>query len=1322
MPKPYFNGHSHTHYSNIRVLDATIKEDQLIDYSLKLNLAGIAITDHEALSSHLKAKKHLAKLRKNAKEEEKEKLNNFKLVLGNEIYLVRNGLNKSNYQKGIDRYWHFILLAKDAIGHEQIRKISSSAWKRSFRQYIERVPTYYSDIEEAIGDDKGHLIASTACLGSLFANLVVSAQQSIEKQIELDNFVQWCQKMFGEDFYIELQPSTQFDQIKYNKLAIKYAKKNNIKITVTTDSHYLSAEDRNIHKAFLNANDGEREVDAFYSSTYIMSWDEILKFMDYIPSETMEEIRLNTLEIMGKCEEYDLTYKQVVPRIPTPENYSCNKLDVSQYPIITKFLESEFSDDKYFMHTVLCKLSEIYQTAGHSKDWLKSRLSRIEIECEEIWLVSERLGERLSAYFTTMAKIIDIAWNTTETVVGPGRGSAYVMMVSYLLGITQADPLDSPVELPHWRFLHREKIELPDIDTDFQATKKDRLINDITKFFEEIGGNVVRIATFGTETSKAAIQTATRGLGYEPELGTYLSSLVPVDRGQVRDLHSCYYGNAEKEQEAVSTFKTEMKNYPDIWEVAQSIEGMISRRGIHAAGILITNDDFTKHNAFMKAPNGALTSQWELHDSEEMGGLKYDLLVTDALDRISVALNLLRLYGYIEWQGSLKETYDYYLSPSKLDYESSEMWQMSAEGKILNLFQFDTAVGGSAIRSIKPTSLLELGQANSLMRLMPEGRDETPIQEFINFKNDIELFYDEINSLSGPQSQKDALLKHLAPLKGVADSQESLMMLVMDPALTNFTVSEANFLRKTIAKKLTRDVDKLKDFLYTKGKDNGVSQEILNYIWNTQAARQMGYSFSLPHVMAYSTIAIQQMNLAYKYPIIFWNTACLIVDSAGIDENESFNDEEEEEDTVQDDEEPDMEDLLDGILEKPKKKIKNANYGRISSAIGKMIGAGISVSLPDINKSDFTFTPDVEQNTIIFGLKGISKINSDLAKEIVRHRPYSSFEDFMTKVKVNKLPAVNLIKAGAFDNLEKKPREQIMKDYIVSVSGPKKKLTMANVPMLEKYGLIPKEFDYERRVFNFNKYLKKNKFKDYYKLDEVALNFYEPNFSIDLLVSQDGVNLIPQKTWDKLYASKITKLKNTLKSDESILNSLNKQLFNEVWEKYASGSISKWEMDSVNFYYHTHEMADVNFKKYDIRNFAEESDNPIIERIITFKNGTKVPIYELWRVAGTVIDKNKLKNTVTLSTPFGVVDVKIYKAQFAKYDKQVFEKQPDGTKKIVEKSWFSRGNKIMFTGIKRDQVFVPKVYKSSSYEYPIQLVDEVLQNGDLKFKRMRGDD
>lgn len=476
--------------------------------------------------------------------------------------------------------------------------------------------------------------------------------------------------------------------------------------------------------------------------------------------------------------------------------------------------------------------------------------------------------------------------------------------------------------------------------------------------------------------------------------------------------------------------------------------------------------------------------------------------------------------------------------------------------------------------------------------------------------------------------------------------------------------------------------------------------------------------------MAYSTIAVQQMNIAFHYPIIFWNTACLIVDSAGIDEDEMFSDEEYEEEVAEEKDKDDheMEDLLEGVLEKPKKKVRNANYGKISSAIGKMISAGISISLPDINRSDFTFTPDVERNIIVFGLKGISKINTDLAKDIIKNRPYNSLNDFLKRVKINKIPTINLVKAGAFDNISELPREEVMKKYIDSISNKKLKLTMANVPMLEKHGLIPQEFDFERRLFNFNRYLKKNKDGEYYEVDDIAFRFYEANFSTDHLVSKDNKNYISQKVWDKIYATKIDKLKNRLKNGNDILDNLNQVLFQEVWDKYALGSISKWEMDSVNFYYHEHEMINVKFGKYDIRDFSEQSENPIVERIITFKNGTKVPIFELWRIAGTVIDKNKLKHTVTLSTPFGVVDVKVYKAQFAKYDKQVSEKQPDGTKKIVEKSWFTRGNKLMFTGIRRENNFVPKIYKSGNYQYPIQLIDEILDNGDLKFKPMRGED
>lgn len=560
--------------SNVRLLDSTIKVGKLIDRALELDLAGVALTDHEIVANHLKAQFHLEKLRKNAKtDEEREKLNNFKLVLGNEIYLVRDGLNKHNYQKGIDRYWHFLLLAKDKIGHEQLRRLSSAAWTRSYRQYIERVPTYYNDIQEIVGENKGHLIASTACLGSYFAHLILESLIDVDALDKLNTFINWCKSIFGDDFYIEIQPSHDRDQITYNKAAVKYAKKHNIKITITTDSHYSKSEERKVHRAFLKANEGEREVDAFYQSAYMMSWQEVLEFFPYFSEEQMEEIRLNTLEILSKCEEYSLEHKQVVPKTFVYEYPSIDKEKYKSWNWITKFFNSEYEEDRKFINNV------IYNFEKMIEDRIEKHLERLEVELEEIWEVSERVSERLSAYFTTMAKIIDIAWSESESIVGPGRGSSYVMLVAYLLGITQGDPLDSPIDLPHWRFLHREKIELPDIDTDFQSTKKDRIITDITKYFESLGGNVCRIATFGTETSKAALQTACRGLGYEPEIGTYLSSLIPVDRGQVRGLADCYNGNEEKGWNPSETFVKEMDNYSDVWEVAQQIEGLISRRG-----------------------------------------------------------------------------------------------------------------------------------------------------------------------------------------------------------------------------------------------------------------------------------------------------------------------------------------------------------------------------------------------------------------------------------------------------------------------------------------------------------------------------------------------------------------------------------------------------------------------------------------------------------------------------------------------------------------------------------------------------------------------
>lgn len=605
------------------MIDCINKEDSLINYAIELGLSGVAITDHESLGGHIKALQHYKKLQDKAKDildkndQEKEdwakKVLNFKLGLGNEIYLCRDDLNKNNYIKGEDGFFHFILVAKDKIGHKQLRELSSRAWNHTFRQFMERVPTYYRDIKEIVYPNKGHLIATTACLGGQFPKLLMEA---IEKNnfSKVNNFMNWCREMFEDDFYIEIQPGLSEDQVRFNSAAIAYANQYGFKYIVSTDTHYLKESDRPIHKSFLNSGEGDREVDDFYAYTYMMPYEEIVeKLSTHMSKESAIEALENTKEIYSKVEFYDLAHKQIIPRVPYNwKSIKVFKTAPSKYPYIQKFMNSPYEDDRFFISSILFKGNELgILDEIHWK--------RIEDECGEIWEVSEKIEERLSAYFLTIQKVVDIGWNEGDTLMGPWRGSAGALLTAYLLDITQRDPLESPIELPYWRCISRGRAELADFDLDSQASKRERFIAAIKVFFESIGGQVISVCTYGTETSKAALLTAARGLGYEPELGTYLSSLIPIDRGFVRTLSQCYYGDEEKGYKPIKQFITEMTIHKDIWEVAKGIEGLISRRGIHAAGILITNNEFTEFNATMRSPKGVLTSQWELHDSEYVG-------------------------------------------------------------------------------------------------------------------------------------------------------------------------------------------------------------------------------------------------------------------------------------------------------------------------------------------------------------------------------------------------------------------------------------------------------------------------------------------------------------------------------------------------------------------------------------------------------------------------------------------------------------------------------------------------------------------------------
>lgn len=353
---------------------------------------------------------------------------------------------------------------------------------------------------------------------------------------------------------------------------------------------------------------------------------------------------------------------------------------------------------------------------------------------------------------------------------------------------------------------------------------------------------VLNCCTFKTEGSKSALLTAARGMEIDNDISQYLANMIPVERGFVWPLHDVVYGNPEEDRKPITEFINEINKIPGLLETAMSIEGLVNGRGIHASAVYIFNDDFVKHSARMKAPNGTYVTQFNMKDQDYMGGLKYDFLSIETLSIIRNCMNFLLDAGYMEWQGSLRATYNKYLHPDVLDYDTKEMWDMVADNTVMDLFQFDTQVGLQAAKAIKPHSLVELATASSIMRLMvKEEGAEQPIDTYIRYKNDISRWYENMKeNYHLTQDEIKTVEPYLLPVYGVGETQEIVMELSMDKHIAGFNIAEANKLRKGIAKK-NRDLQAaMKEMFYSKGKELGTSENLLNYVWKDVVGKQLG--------------------------------------------------------------------------------------------------------------------------------------------------------------------------------------------------------------------------------------------------------------------------------------------------------------------------------------------------------------------------------------------------------------------------------------------------------------------------------------------------
>lgn len=449
---------------------------------------------------------------------------------------------------------------------------------------------------------------------------------------------------------------------------------------------------------------------------------------------------------------------------------------------------------------------------------------------------------------------------------------------------------------------------------------------------------------------------------------------------------------------------------------------------------------------------------------------------------------------------------------------------------------------------------------------------------------------------------------------------------------------------------------------------------------------------------------MQQLNLLYHYNPIYSHTAYLSVVSSSNEGNES-----------------------------------NAiDYGAIAKTINEIRKTGIDVELPYINSAMVGFEPDINNNGILFSLKGINGINTEVADIIINNRPYASFEDFVEKTQLKKVQIINLIKSGAFDKISNKTRKELLYDYLYSLAKetrkPKEKITGACLTEICDLGLINSQDVRYNRLYNFNKYItaKENEYekvknKTWLLAKGRAYSFFEQNYLDELKEEQEyyysteGI-VFSKNAYNKLFKSKLNPFIESLNTPEFIAK-YNKAVYDSKaiveFNKYCSGTEADWEMEALSFYHQDHALAKVNKAKYNFTTFAELPAEPIVTEEYEWKGRTFYR-YQLNRICGTVLDNNRTKHTITLLTPDNeIVTVKFYGGQFINYNKKITDIDENGKSITKENSWFKRGNKLAIVGYRRDEQFIPKVYKNSIYKHSVALITNVTADGNLSLQTLR---
>ncbi len=782
MPK-FTHLHTHSHYS---LLDGLTKIPDLVGRAKELGMESIALTDHGVLYGVVEFYKAAKK-------------SGIKPVIGVETYVApRDRFSKENGE----RYYHLILLCENQTGWKNLIHLISKAHLEGF-YYKPRVD------KDLLREHHEGLIALSACLGGEIDQALLNDRFDEAKKIALE-----YQDIFGKgNYFLEIQKHPHIPESeKIEALLVKLSEETGIPLVATQDSHYTHSEDAEYHDVLLavqtgNKLDDDNRMSMRAEDFSILSAEDMAKKFAHIPGglEAVER----TAEIAERCNvEFELG-KTLLPDFPKPEGKTANGF---LRELIEERLPKKFPPE--------AQTPEVRE--------------RLEYEIGVI----EKTG--FADYFLIVQDLI--SWAKMHGIaVGPGRGSAAGSLVSYVLDITDINPL--MYGLIFERFLNPERIQMPDIDIDFADTRREEVLAYARQKYGE--DHVARIITFGTMAARAAIRDAGRAMGYAYGFCDQIAKLIPFNPTQGMKegwLDECL----RKVQELKALYDTnpEAKKLID---TARHLEGVARHASVHACGTVIAKEPLTERVPIQFAPgeDDIIITQFEMHAIEDLGLLKIDFL---GLKNLSIIEDALRL---------IKELHDVTIDISKIPLDDAKTYELLQRADTTGVFQFESSGMRRYMKDIKPTELEDL---IALVALFRPGPMEL-IPSFIKRKHGQE----KITYLH-PQ------LEHvLSKTYGIGVYQEQMMQIARD--LAGYSLAEADTLRKAIGKKIKSLLDEQKIKLTEGMIKNGIPPKIAKEIWELfpPFAR---YGFNKSHAACYAMIGYQTAYLKAHYPEEF--TAALL--------------------------------------------------------------------------------------------------------------------------------------------------------------------------------------------------------------------------------------------------------------------------------------------------------------------------------------------------------------------------------------------------------------------------------------------------------------